>query len=52
MIPPIQTQRLTIRNFSQDDLWGFYALIEDKEASPYAVFDHPFPKAKEDLKKF
>ena len=39
----METNRLLLRRFTQSDAAGFSALIRDKMASPYAVYDHAYP---------
>ena len=39
----METKRLQLNRFSPDDADDFKALIRDKMASPYAMYDHAFP---------
>ncbi|MDR2515454.1 MAG: GNAT family N-acetyltransferase [Christensenellaceae bacterium] len=39
----LKTGRLLLRNFTEDDLFAFCELLNDKEASPQAAFDRPYP---------
>ena len=51
----METERLYIRRFTEDDFPGFCGLIRDKMASPYAKYDSAFPtddKGLTDVLKF
>lgn len=39
----METDRLYIRKFVEEDIEAFCELIRNKMASPYAVYDHAFP---------
>ncbi len=46
----METNRLIIRNFSDDDFQDFSALICDKMKSKYSVYDEQFPTDDESIK--
>lgn len=46
----METERLSIRKFVDDDLQGFLELIRDKQASKYAIYDDQFPTDAESLR--
>lgn len=47
----INTDRLIIRNFYQDDWKDLQEIAEDKESSEYAVYDHQFPTSENEVKQ-
>jgi RimJ/RimL family protein N-acetyltransferase len=47
---PIETGRLTLRNFTTDDWSDLRRMILQYMASPYAQYDHPWPTSEEELK--
>jgi RimJ/RimL family protein N-acetyltransferase len=47
----INTDRLLIRNFLQDDWKELQEIIEDKESSEYAIYDHQFPTSENEVKQ-
>jgi len=47
---PIQTERLTLRNFTKDDWSDLREMILQYAASPYAKYGHPWPTSEEELK--
>jgi RimJ/RimL family protein N-acetyltransferase len=47
----ISTQRLTIRSLANEDWQEMLAIFQDKEASPYAVYDYATPTNETDARK-
>jgi RimJ/RimL family protein N-acetyltransferase len=47
----LYTERLTIRNFTPDDVKDLQEIIISKEASNYAIYDHEFPTSLDEVKK-
>ena len=47
---PIETQRLTLRNFNAEDGPALLKMIEQYKASPYAQYDHQWPTDPEKIK--
>lgn len=47
---PIETERLTIRNFRKDDWEDLREMILQYESSEYAVYDHQWPTSEDELK--
>lgn len=47
----LYTERLTIRNFTPDDVIDLQEIIISKEASNYAIYDHEFPTSLDEVKK-
>jgi ribosomal-protein-alanine N-acetyltransferase len=47
----IETTRLIIRGFALDDWRDLQEMIVQKEASEYAVYDHPWPVTEEKIKE-
>ena len=47
----INTERLTIRNFTMDDYPDLQEIIISKEASKYAIYDNEFPTSLDEVKK-
>ena len=41
---------MIIRNFKQDDWHDLLEVLVDKEASEYAIYDHPFPTGEREVK--
>lgn len=46
----IQTKRLIINNFAQDDWKALKEIILQYESSPYAVYDHQWPTSDDEIK--
>jgi len=46
----LKTDRLVIRNFVYEDWKDLQEIALDKEASEYAVYDHPFPTSEQEVK--
>ena len=46
----INTERLTIRNFSVDDWKSLQSLVNNYQESGYAEYDHKWPAAAEEIK--
>jgi ribosomal-protein-alanine N-acetyltransferase len=46
----IKTKRMIIRNFTPNDWRDLREIIIDKEASEYALYDHPFPTGEREIK--
>jgi [ribosomal protein S5]-alanine N-acetyltransferase len=46
----LTTARILVRNFSPADWQDLREVIIDKEASPYAVYDYPFPTGEREVK--
>ena len=47
---PIETERLTLRNFTKDDWSALRKMILQYVASPYAKYDHQWPTSEDELK--
>lgn len=46
----IETDRLTIRNFSADDWQDLHEMILQYQSSGYAQYDHPWPTSAQEIK--
>jgi ribosomal-protein-alanine N-acetyltransferase len=46
----IETERMIIRNFAENDWQELKEVIIDKENSEYALYDHPFPTSENEIK--
>lgn len=46
----IETERLTIRNFTVDDWKDLQEMIIQKESSEYAIYDHEWPTTEKEIK--
>jgi [ribosomal protein S5]-alanine N-acetyltransferase len=47
----IETERLVMRNFQHDDAGALHRIIVQKEASPYAAYDYPWPTDAEKIRE-
>jgi ribosomal-protein-alanine N-acetyltransferase len=47
---PIETERLTLRNFTAEDGPALLKIVVQYQASPYAKYDHPWPTDPEQIK--
>jgi len=47
----METDRLTIRNFSVNDWEALREMILQYQASEYAAYDHPWPTAPDEIRK-
>ena len=47
----ISTARTVIRNFLPGDWFDLQEIAADKEASPYALYDHPFPTTEQEIQQ-
>jgi [ribosomal protein S5]-alanine N-acetyltransferase len=46
---PMETERLIIRNFQPADAEALRIMIVQKEESPYAIYDSPWPTTEEEI---
>lgn len=51
MVAPIQTERLTLRNFVPGDWPALHEMILQYSASEYAAYDHAWPTSEEEIQK-
>jgi RimJ/RimL family protein N-acetyltransferase len=49
-VNPIETGRLTLRNFTKDDWPDLRKMVLQYAASPYAKYDHQWPTSEDELK--
>lgn len=47
----IDTEKLTIKNFTVGDWRVLQEMVVQKESSEYAIYDHEWPTAEEEIRR-